>query len=605
MGKVEWFEVFSSTFHLFSCYFSVFSAGLTAAVVYICVRMTLKTNRYDPHRTRFWTLMLLALVFQHCASRQTPPGGPEDKTPPAVVRLFPPKDTTGITSLAYLEIEFDEPVDRNSLNNQIGMMPELPNGFKLNWKGGRRLRILLTDSLEKDLTYIINIGTGVKDYRGNRLTSPILLTFSTGKAIDRGEIRGRVTGESIQDVFIYAYPVDSTFHSGMIFEQKPRYYTQVDQQGNYRISYLRPGVYRLFALKDQNRNRVYTLQIDQIGFPAGDVRLDSLDSHIDNLNFTMTQEDTLQPKIAAARSKHNHLVEVTFSEAVQFKPMPAVSINDSILQTPVLILAREILPEAPNVMRVFTDSMSEGVYHGSVSRVMDNFGNAQPDSANHFRFTAKTREDTVVVRLKRVTPADGAQGVSYDAELQLLFSHPVDSLTLGEHAVLLDPDSQQVAGKWGFQVPSQPVFHPDNALAAGAGYHLQIDLAEIRSVFQKSFGDSSRAIHFVTREISDEGEIGGTIAVQGDYPQAIVEVVNLQNRSAVQRVVPTGQPYLIPHIPEGQYRLSAVLDINGNGKQDLGQSNPFQFAEPSLLYADTIRVRKRWTTDGINFLFTQ
>ncbi|MFQ5584884.1 MAG: Ig-like domain-containing protein, partial [Calditrichia bacterium] len=111
--------------------------------------------------------ILIVIVSIRCAHKVAPPGGPEDKSPPKIIYTFPPADSTNIQVLPYLEILFDEAVEKTSFADQVWFIPEMKKGFKLKWKGSKKLRVLLQDSLEKNQTYIFNIGTGVKDLRGN------------------------------------------------------------------------------------------------------------------------------------------------------------------------------------------------------------------------------------------------------------------------------------------------------------------------------------------------------------------------------------------------------------------------------------------------------
>jgi len=146
----------------------------------------------------------------------------------------------------------------------------LPTPIEVKWKGNKKFRVVLKDSLEKDQTYILTIGTSLKDLQGNTLREPIVLPFSTGPAIDRGEISGRVLGENVKDTYIYAYQVLDSIPDTTVFTKKPRYYTQVGNNGDYQLKYLKPAMYRVYALDDQDRNRFYTLEADQIGIPFAD-----------------------------------------------------------------------------------------------------------------------------------------------------------------------------------------------------------------------------------------------------------------------------------------------------------------------------------------------
>ena len=58
------------------------------------------------------------------------------------------------------------------------------------------------------------------------------------------------------------------------------------------------------------------------------------------------------------------------------------------------------------------------------------------------------------------------------------------------------------------------------------------------------------------------------------------------------------RPFQIPGLPEGAYHLEAFLDLNGDGVFNPGKTLPYQLAEPFVVLPDTVRVRKRWTTEG-------
>ena len=45
-------------------------------------------------------------LFLYCAYKVAPSGGPEDKTPPEIVRHFPQSDSVGIQHFPFIEVEF-------------------------------------------------------------------------------------------------------------------------------------------------------------------------------------------------------------------------------------------------------------------------------------------------------------------------------------------------------------------------------------------------------------------------------------------------------------------------------------------------------------------
>ncbi|MFZ0390127.1 MAG: hypothetical protein WAN36_06670, partial [Calditrichia bacterium] len=64
-----------------------------------------------------------------------------------------------------------------------------------------------------------------------------------------------------------------------------------------------------------------------------------------------------------------------------------------------------------------------------------------------------------------------------------------------------------------------------------------------------------------------------------------------------------GTRYQLNFLPEGLYLQHSVVDVNGNQRWDKGSAVPWHYAEPFLFKEDTVKVRKRWTTEGQDFQF--
>jgi uncharacterized protein (DUF2141 family) len=549
-------------------------------------------------------LILLAFFFERCAARQAPPGGPEDKTPPKLLRTFPNTDSTNIKYLEYLEFQFDENIDRGSLRNQVWLLPELPNPLEIKWKGNKKFRVVLKDSLEKDQTYIATIGTGLKDLQGNNLNEPIVLPFSTGPLIDRGEISGRVIGENLQDVFIYAYRVEGNLPDSVIFSQKPRYYTQVSKSGEFQIKYIKPVTYRLYALDDLDGNRLYTLQTDRIGIPFANVVLTSAEMNRKNTNFMLIQEDTTAPEIVRARSLNSNKAGISFNE--QLDPLQdfRVEITDSLTGEPLDVFACEVDEEEQERLLVYTALQQETKYITTLPAIRDIAGNYTVEEIISVNFNGSTEIDTTTTKLFKTVPQNNQRNIRYDSPIEITFSHPADTNSLKPAFQLYNQDSLGVAGHWNFFNLRIPQFIPDTMFNKGETYYFTLDLSNIRSIYGNSFGDSTFSYRFTTWDWADLGDVSGTIRTDNtDWKKAILETVSFRGQEQYSVVVNTNEPYQISFLPDGFYRVKAMVDLNENGRYDPGKSIPFKFAEPFLIYPDTVKVRKRWTTDGINFNF--
>ena len=92
---------------------------------------------------------ILSLSF-YCAYKVAPSGGPEDKTPPEIVTFFPSKDSVGIKSLSFIEIEFSESVRKTTLPGHYWIIPGLQSDLEVKWKGSKKVRFHIQDSLEEN-----------------------------------------------------------------------------------------------------------------------------------------------------------------------------------------------------------------------------------------------------------------------------------------------------------------------------------------------------------------------------------------------------------------------------------------------------------------------
>ncbi|RMG66522.1 MAG: hypothetical protein D6715_06645 [Calditrichaeota bacterium] len=556
-----------------------------------------------------WPLVIgvwFLLSLQGCAIRQAPPGGPEDRQPPQVIATFPTRDSTGVKALDFVEFRFSEGVEKGSLSGQVWIQPALPGPLQLKWKGNRKLRILISDSLRKNQTYLVTLGPEIKDLRGNRMGHAYVLAFSTGNKIHHGRIRGRVEiPQGMKNVQVVVYPMDSTTAAVPIADEPAPYFVPAGTDGTFKLDYLPEGTYRVFALADQNLDRRYQLGQDWIALPPADVVLDSLHQQVSGMNLRLFREDTLPPRLLRAGARNVRTAVLRFNEPIRLMPGARSQVQDSLSHAPLPVRGLSVDPEETAQVLVFVDSLQERPYRGWLTGLADTTGNGlQPDSLA-FQFSGATLPDTVRPRLVLLEPAPGATGVHYASRLHLRFTQPVQPASLFRAVHLLGPDSLPVAFEWQLPTLFEAWLKPDSLLSQDARYRLVLPLGEIKTVWGEPYGDSTRVDSFRTVPFSEVGEISGMVG--SDRPEWAGGYVVARSAGAPEKIYSArfrvGRPYLLRNLPDGLYRLHCWMDVNENGRLDPGSTHPFQFAEPVVFYPDTVRVRKRWTTEGINFQF--
>ena len=171
-----------------------------------------------PAAPRHALALLLALAaaavgLAACANPLPPTGGPRDETPPTVVRTVPAADAVNVTRTT-VEIAFSEYIDKASVRQALSLTPEPPEPLELD-VDARGVTVFLPTPLRDSTTYIVTLGTTLKDARGVALAEPLTFAFATGPTLNRGELAGRVleqaTGRPAPGLAVYAYRADSIY----------------------------------------------------------------------------------------------------------------------------------------------------------------------------------------------------------------------------------------------------------------------------------------------------------------------------------------------------------------------------------------------------------
>ena len=217
-------------------------------------------------------LSLILLVFG-CAVPQKPQGGPRDVTPPKLLKATP-KNMTHNFSAKVIRLDFDEYFKFNNQYQEITMSPapDTVPEYKIDKK---TLVITLKSKLQKNTTYVINFGKAIGDVTENNILKNFTYVFSTGIHIDSLSIAGNVINIQTQQrekdatVMLFTLHDDST----MFGKKKPAIYTTTDTAGNFTLSNLHDGLYRLYALKETNPNKIYDNENELIAYPSKVINL--------------------------------------------------------------------------------------------------------------------------------------------------------------------------------------------------------------------------------------------------------------------------------------------------------------------------------------------
>jgi hypothetical protein len=227
---------------------------------------------------KFFCLILVCTAYLQspfitgCANIIPPTGGPRDSLPPALVTAVPAMQGLDVSNNKIL-LTFDEYIDLKDIRKNLivspvpKIMPTITSHLKV-------ISINIKDTLQPNTTYALNFGRAVADVNENNVLKNFTYVFSTGKYIDSVSYSGRVimanTGRP--DSTLIAILHDN-LNDSAIATLRPRYIARLDSSGNYTFRYVKPGIYALYALKDESGTHEYTSKAQVFAFADSPVDL--------------------------------------------------------------------------------------------------------------------------------------------------------------------------------------------------------------------------------------------------------------------------------------------------------------------------------------------
>ncbi len=550
-------------------------------------------------------LQFCILIYSGCAKQGFPPGGPIDKVPPEVVRVIPDQGAVFVDPDVRVSFWFSESLQPSSVERAVFITPFQGDGVKIKIKG-RRLTIKFPEPLKRDVTYVITLGTEIKDYHGNPMSSSFTLAFSTGEKLDEGEISGRVFGKSSAfGVGVWAYrlidseDIDPT-------QKTPDYIVQCEEGGDFIFTHLSQGVYRVFAVLDRAGDMFYQPGEDDIGITFEDVVIsDTTGLKADSVFFQMFREDTTLPLLSrAVQISRNHLL-LQFSEPVlSDKPLSEDLFRITLSEdttTDVAIFDAYQDPKKKHIIHIVTkDLLGQSKYRVSAVGLHDEQGNILDNEYNTILFSGNSDPDTTSPRIVEINPGPQDVDVSLAVNVCIVFNEPMDSSGSSRGLTVKDTLDRVLDGLVVWQNPQKVTFLPAERLKSQTEYIISIKGEYLRDLAGNSIIDTVCTFKTINKDTLSS--IEGVVYDPDSCAVGRIFVTVRQAESngiSYSDTIPGPGEYRIEDILPGLYILECFRDEDGNGIYSNGRPRPFKPAERFVIdYADTIKVRSRWPNEG-------
>ena len=562
--------------------------------------------------------MLACIALLACATQVAPSGGPEDKLPPRVAAVYPAPNTTNHPEELYVKLEFDEWINASVPRGAVSISPPVDGKMKFT-VSGRTMELTSRALLDSGTTYTVTFAGGIKDLHGNALAKPFHVVFSTGDHIDSLTITGRVL---VNDSMARkkTFPSIGLFLMGaeregrrylekyrdtvtkqldslpMLAKEPPLFVTRADSAGNFTLTGLRPGRYRVVAFVDENGNQKIEPANELAGVWTNDLVL--TEESTDTLWVPLTDHDTSALELESVSQPFARVLEANFSRSVFFDSAFADTANcwltypDGSTVHPHYVY----MAASGKKPQFYFDSIPkpELTYKFACKAAKDSLSRALDSAHAEVEWSWVDKPaDTLAPAIASTKLLSMAKSVFPGDTLVIAFNKPVDSLVNTYH-VVLNKDTTAVTMKRidpirYMAVRAEP-WPTDATIDFLEGYKdttlAKSDSNGVRdTVITTKY---NRLLRFETVPKIKLASLKGKLVRAN--PGVTVRLLSIDTKRPYFTKCDTDGRFAFDNLMEGKYFIDYYYAEEGRNTPDGGSLSPFKFGRPWRAPNDTVRV---------------
>lgn len=536
----------------------------------------MRLNKKGLFQGHIFLFFLIALVVYSCAVQQRPQGGPKDHDPPKLLKATPPNLTHNFTA-KEIKLDFDEYFKLNNQYQEITVFPAPDKNpdYKVRSKS---LIIELKDTLQKNTTYVINFGKAIGDVNENNVLKNFTYVFSSGNHIDSLTMAGTVTNNETQlkekDVTVMLFTLKQD--SLLFGKKKPSLYTTTDSVGNFKLSNLKEGVYKIYALKEKTPDKVYDNDDELIAFSTNVI------------NFTR-DTSTINLKLFKQTPEKYRLTEKIFQNdgSMQFifnKPLTRPSVK---ILYPDGLDAQKIVDVSPtkDTLVIYSKNMD----FDSVSLAFSD-NNKRLDTT----YLRKGRKESFNRNLTFRYGTTLTNQLRSGTDLKVYTNMPIENfeptlMGLKEDSNLVKFAAVKDTGSAGKSFSIKYTWKPK------AAYQLVLQEGAITDIY----GDKNKlqVKKFSIAPADSYTNLQLKVNVPDTSRYYVVELLNEQGKPVRSDVIKQKATLSYRNIYVGKFRLRVIYDDNKNGKWDSGSIKERRQPENIWAYSKVFVLRPNWDTE--------
>ncbi len=527
-------------------------------------------------KIQLWSCMLLLVS---CAQIVAPTGGTKDIISPKLEQSKPENFSVNFQE-NKITLFFDEYIQVKNWNEVIFSPPltyPLENRIK-----GKILEVSWQDTLKENTTYTINFGASVVDNNEGNVLDSNVFVFSTGNTLDTANLSGTLLKaidlKPEKNVLVMLYRSNN---DSIPYKQLPDYYTRTNEKGKYKISNIKAGSYKLFALKDNNQNFLFDQPEEAIAFSATRIVIDS--NELADLYLFVEESKKLFVKKATATNYGNAtLVFNKPAEKVRFESLRTDISNNNLLaewNTNNDSLSLWILGAAP-------DSLCLKIY--DEKEMMDTILLDLPkkDSLENSTNNKITKPFKLMVNPN----ANAMIPLGFNQILQLKCNIPLANIDCKKIILYNDKDTLTPTCR----------FDENNKKTLQINYPFNVDSSYQVFIPQGAFSD-------ILGNLNDTIRFGFTIQKPDFYgsvslqvngldttKNAIIQLLDEKQQLVAQTKSIGKNTFKFENITPGKHLLKLIIDDNNDGKWNTGKYSEKNQPETIYLYTTPINIKSNW-----------
>ncbi|MCB0437606.1 MAG: Ig-like domain-containing protein [Mangrovimonas sp.] len=517
---------------------------------------------------RFLGVFLIIASIISCANRGSPQGGPKDMDPPKIERSSPDNYSINFTG-KEIKIYFDEYIKLKNLNKQLIISPPMNTQPEITPLGSasKYITIKIFDTLQPNTTYAFNFGNSIVDNNEENAFPFYRYVFSTGNYIDslqlKGSVRDALESKTDEFVSVMLYEKDTAYTDSVVYKKLPKYITNtLDSVTSFTLENLKPGTYKLVALKDGNQDNKYQQRSDKIGFKEGFVTIPNDSSFNLRLFKEVPDFKVIRPHLLAGE-------KIAFGYQGDYKGTD-IEVTSIVPDTFAYRITKE--PTTDSLLywykpRLDVDSLLFHVKH---------------PSGYEGDFTVRISEQKRDSLKISTTPTGN---INFEENLTITSQVPFERFD-DSKVTILDKDSLQVAFTYQLDTLNNKYLLSFNKKEEDL-YKIQM----LPGTFTDFFGNKNDTLNYSlkTKTVNDYGNVRIHL-INAVYP-VIVQLTTEKGDVKYEQYVTSDKPVDFFNLSAGQFNVRVVFDANKNGIYDSGNFLKGIQPERVSYFSEVIEVR--------------